>query len=317
MSKLQQQPGALNESDALRERITVSEKGLTNAQTAQDVITFLTNATQAHTLLDALEAQGVDVRAELVRLQNIGEKSIRRAGALMRMAGGAGAYAQLRAQLAPGSKDPWWRWDEITAGIQRRRITALAAIVGVCALLGVMGYAFRDILFPPDPVGDATNAALRAIGAGDAAKALGAIEAGLVITPANAELQTWRGVLGEKLGAPNAAQSMSAGRAGYASPLDFLILRADIYLRMNEPDKGMADLDAAIKIAPDDPVAYFLRAGAWEAKSDFQRAMSDIDKASDLAEKSNNPQLTAMIRVRAGQLMQQNAGQVIVPTAKP
>jgi len=315
MGKLQQQPGDLNDLDTLRGHLTECEALLPQSGASQSAIALLTRATEAHTLLDALEAQGVDVRPELVRLQNVSEATTRRASALVRAAGGVGAYAELRTQLAPNSKDPWWRLDDIVARIQRRRLTWLGAIVGMCLLLGLMGYAFREILFPPDPVGDATNAALRAIGANDLPKALGAIDAGLAITPTNAELLTWRGVLGDKLSLADAAQSMAAGRAGYKSQLDFLTLRADIYLRLTETDKAMNDLNAAIQLAPDDPIAYFLRANAWENKEDFTRALADLDTASALAEKLNNPQLSAMIRIRAGQLMQDSSGRI--PTAKP
>lgn len=315
MGKLQQQPGDLNDLDTLRGHLAECERLLPQAAASQNAIALLTEATHAHALLDALEAQGVDVRPELVRLQNVSEAATSRAGGLVRAAGGAGAYAQLRARIAPGSQDPWWRLDDIVARIQRRRLTWLGAIAGVCLLLGLMGYAFREVLFPPDPVGDATNAALRAIGANDLPKALGAIDAGLAITPTNAELLIWRGALGEKMGLADALRNMAAGRAGYPSQLDFLSVRADVYLRLTETDKAMDDLNAAIQLAPNDPIAYFLRANAWENKQDFSRAMADLDTAGALAEKANNPQLTAMIRIRAGQLMQDSSGRI--PTAKP
>lgn len=307
----------LNDSDALRNMLTECEELLPHTLNAQEAITLLTRATEAHTLLDQLEADGVDMRGEVVRLKNINEAMTRRSGALVRATGGAGAYAELRSRIAPSSKDPWWRLDEIVAGIQRKRLTWLGAIVAVCALLGVMGYAFRGILFPPDPVGDATNAALRAIGTGDFQKALGAIDAGLVITPTNAELLTWRGVLGEKLSLPDAAQNMKMGQAGYKTLLDFYIVRADVYLQVQNPDKAMADLNAAIAANPDEPVPYFLRASAWQAKDDFERALADLDTAGKLAEKLNNPQLSAMIRIRAGQLMQENMGRIATTTPKP
>jgi tetratricopeptide (TPR) repeat protein len=315
MSKLQQNPGDLNALDELRRHLTECERLLPQTGVSQSAIALLTEASAAHTLLDALEAQGVDVRSELVRLQNVSEATTRRASALVRVTGGLGAYAELRSRIAPGSKDPWWRLDEIVAGIRRKRLTWLGALAGMCVLLGLMGYAFRGILFPPDPVGDATNAALRAIGANDLPKALGAIDAGLAITTTNAELLIWRGALGEKLGLADAPRNMAAGRAGYPSQLDFLSVRADIYLRLTETDKAMDDLNAAIQLAPNDPIAYFLRANAWENKQDFSRAMADLDTAGALAEKANNPQLTAMIRIRAGQLMQDSSGRI--PTAKP
>lgn len=317
MSKLQQNPGDLNALDELRRHLTECERLLPQTGASQSAIALLTEASAAHTLLDALEAQGVDVRPELVRLQNVSEATTRRASTLVRVMGGLGAYAELRSRIAPGSKDPWWRLDEIVAGIRRKRLTWLAALAGTCVLLGLMGYAFRGILFPPDPVGDATNAAMRAIGSGDFSKALGAIDAGLTITPTNAELLIWRGALAEKQNLPDATQTMKAGQAGYPNPLDFYTLRADIYLRLAETDKAMSDLNAAIQLAPNDPIAYFLRANAWENKDDFARAMADLDTAGALAEKGNNPQLSAMIRIRAGQLMQENAGKVIIPTAKP
>ncbi|MFZ1794867.1 MAG: hypothetical protein WAU96_15720, partial [Anaerolineae bacterium] len=60
MGKLQQQPGDLNDLDTLRGHLTECEALLPQSGASQSAIALLTRATEAHTLLDALEAQGVD-----------------------------------------------------------------------------------------------------------------------------------------------------------------------------------------------------------------------------------------------------------------
>lgn len=308
MGKLQQEVGALNDADRLREHLDVCEKAVPSLHQAESAREFLASATEAHTLLDALEAGGSDIRPELTRLSNLAERATRNARRIVRAVGGMSAYVGLRAQLAPDSPDPWWRLDEVLARARRRALTGLGAFVAAIVIVAVAGYVFRDFLFPPNPVGDAVNAASKAVvDTNDYAAALTAIDTGLVITPANAELLLWRGALLEIMQQPGAERTYDTVRAAM-EPLDFLNNRGSVFLRLNDGERALADLDRAISMVPDDPIAYFLRATAFEAKSDYQGAMKDLETAAKLAESQKNDQLVAFARVRLGVLMQQGAG---------
>lgn len=307
MGKLQQVVGALNDADRLRQHLDACEKAVPSLHQTESARAFLASATEAHTILDALEAGGSDIRPELTRLNNLAERSSRSARRIVKAVGGTRAYLALREQLAPDSPDPWWRLDDVLALARRRALSALGAGLAALALVAVAAFVFRDFLFPPNPVGDAVNAASKAVvDTRDYAAALAAIDAGLVITPASAELLLWRGALLEVTRQPGAEQSYDAVRA-VMQPLDFLNNRGSVFLRLSEGERALADLNTAVATQPDDPIAYFLRASVFETGGDVQNALKDLETAARLAEAQKNDQLVAFARVRLGVLMQQGA----------
>ncbi len=54
-----------------------------------------------------------------------------------------------------------------------------------------------------------------------------------------------------------------------------LVYRGNVWLGLGEFDKGMADYNAAIAIAPNDPTPLFFRALAWAERIDFTREVAD------------------------------------------
>lgn len=313
MGKLQQDVGILNEGDALRARIAECEKALVSV-TPQNVRALLSNVAEAHRLLDDLRASGADVRAEAARLQSVEERMIRQAKPIVAAAGGDEAFVALRRSLSPDVQAPWWALEEVVAANRRRRLKQLAAGLVVLAVIGVIGFLLRGVLFPPNPVGDALFAVQAALRDGDATRALQAIERGLEAAPANPTLLVWQGALLERQNDPAAVAAFEAARAALGEK-DFLVEKAQAYLMLGENDRVIADMTRLIETEPDPAEAYFIRATAYENKNQLWQAIQDLEATAQIAQRTGNDTLFATARVRMGVLMQ-SAG-AIAPTATP
>lgn len=313
MGKLQQDVGILNEGDALRARIAECEKALVSI-TPQNVRALLSNVAEAHRLLDDLRASGADVRAEAARLQSVEERMIRQAKPIVAAAGGDEAFVALRRSLSPDVQAPWWALEEVVAANRRRRLKQLAAGLVVLAVIGVIGFLLRGVLFPPNPVGDALFAVQAALRDGDAARALQAIERGLEAAPANPTLLVWQGALLERQNDPAAVAAFEAARAALGEK-DFLVEKAQAYLMLGENDRVIADMTRLIETEPDPAEAYFIRATAYENKNQLWQAIQDLEATAQIAQRTGNDTLFATARVRMGVLMQSVGA--IAPTATP
>jgi tetratricopeptide (TPR) repeat protein len=309
MGKLQQQLGNLNESDALRELIGESEKSLADI-TPESARELIVDTNDAHRLLEKLIAAGVDMRPEETRLHTIDERMVKNAKKIVAAVGGAQAYTQLRREIDPSVQDAqarWWRLDEEVDAARLRLIRNIAISAAAVVAVLIVGYLFRGILFPPDPVGDAVNSAQIALRDSDFAKAMVSIESGLQAAPTNTRLLVWKGVLQEQRKNPEAARTFDAAKS--ATPLDeFLLERAQAYLIVGNNDRAIADMDELIARNPQAAEAYYVRATAYEGKNDRQQAVSDLEMASQIAQETGNDALFASARVRLGMLMQQAGG---------
>jgi lipoprotein NlpI len=61
-----------------------------------------------------------------------------------------------------------------------------------------------------------------------------------------------------------------------------LYMRGLAYVAKGDPDRAIADYDGAIRLGPDNGLAFNERALAWRIKGDFDRALSDFDEAARL-----------------------------------
>ncbi len=77
--------------------------------------------------------------------------------------------------------------------------------------------------------------------------------------------------------------------------------RSRVYTEMKEYDKAIADLDAAVRLAPDNALAFARRGRVYAMKKDFDRAFTDCDHAVNL-----NPKLDRAYVNRALVLKQKN-----------
>jgi tetratricopeptide (TPR) repeat protein len=311
MGKLQQQLGNLNESDALRTLLHDSERTLANlkAASAHDVQELLTDVEDAHQLLNRLHKLGADVRPERARLETLDDRLVKQAQPIISALGGAAQFAALRQQLNPANPthptttELRWRLDDVLAEARRKTLRQLGMGAALVVALLFAGWLARPILFPPDPAGDAINAAQQAWAEGDKPAALSAIQTTLMQMPTNTQLLIWQGVLLELEGKPSANLSFDVARK-LAPERDFLLERAQIYYGFNQFPKVVDDMNALLALQPESAEAYYIRGGAYEGLGDKGKAIDDITKASDIAQAQGNDALYATARVRLGMLMQ-------------
>lgn len=303
MGKLQQQHEALNEADALRALIEFCEKQLATRAPTEPRALFETLA-EAERLFAKLKREGTDLRPERGRLDTVQERIESRAPQLVALLGGVNAFVTLRGAVSGDASQPAWQLDKRLAERTTRRVRTLVLSLATVACIALGGFLLRDVLFPPDPVGQAVNGAQRALAAGDALPAaIAQIDAGLVITPASATLHNWRGVLLTLNNSPAADEAFTRSR-DLQSEKDFLLERAAIWVQLNEGDRAITDSTALIVLFPEMAEAYYVRASGYEIKDDVEKAIADLDKTAALAEAQGNSALFATARVRNGTLMQ-------------
>ena len=305
MGKLQQQLGDLNESDALRALLHVSERALSNlkAATTSDVQDLVADVEDAHQRLDRLQSLGADVRPERGRLETIDDRMVKNARNIVNTLGGTSLFAALRQKLNPNSTDLRWRLDDVLADARRKTLQQIGVAVAVFAVLLFAVWLARPILFPPDPVGDAINAAQKSLAEGDKSAALSAINSTLMQMPTNTQLLIWQGVLLDVNGDTSARASFDKARA-ITPEREFLLERAQVYYGFGQFAKCVADMDALLAKQPESAEAYYVRGGAYEGLGNKAKAIEDITKASDIAQTQGNDTLYATARVRLGMMMQ-------------
>ncbi|MCS7088643.1 MAG: hypothetical protein NZL91_08110 [Thermoflexales bacterium] len=315
MGKLQQNIGALNEGDRLREALSRCEVALVTL-TPEHARQLLADLAEAERIIAALQATGADVRAEQLRLETIRTRLLSRARPFVQALGGVRAYRELRAQAAPLTPTlPWWRLDDVLAEQRRARWKRAAGALVVIAIFAGIIYALREVLFPPNPAADAIAAAQRALQEGDANAALAAIEAGLAQAPNHPQLLIWRGVLVETQDPTAAADAFARAQVQLGAD-DFHIERAQVRLIMGEAAHAEAELSELIARNPELPVAYLVRAAAYEAQRRYDLAARDLERAAEVAQRLGDDIAFATARVRLGLLLQAQSG-LLAATPSP
>ncbi len=316
MGKLRQDAGILNESDVLRQLIGEMEKLMVTI-TPASAPALLRQNTQAHALLDRLANGGADMRAERSRLDTIDERIMNRAREMLRAAGGAEGFATLRETDAGAYADArWWRLDDEVAAANRSRLIKIGVGVGALAVVLLLSFLLRGVLFPPDPEGDAIFGVRAGLQENDLPRALSAVEAGLTKVPTSTTLLVWQGVLLEKMNDPRSMGAFAKAKE-VAGEKNFLLNRAQILVQLGENDRVIEDATRAIELDPKSAEAYYIRASGHEGTGEVQRALDDLEKSATLAQEAGNDTLFATARVRAGTLMQQLMGKSDDATTAP
>ena len=316
MGKLQQQVTTLSNADQLRALIDSAERILRidAPEPARDLLATLH---EAHRMADQFErdAPDIDLRPEQARLDALDERVLRNARPLVRALGGMEAFEQYRQQFAPQPDEIWWQLDARIAEERRKSLRRLAITGIVVAVLAVIVFLARDILFPYNPVSDAVNNAGVRLDAGDIPAAQAEIDAGLQVVPTSTELLIWKGIVLQLSGdAAGSEQAFDQARQNARNEIEFYLQRGQSYIRVARFDDVIADADAVLAINPDSAEAYYLRATGYEAKGDMFQAVQDVDKSAQLAQAAGNDSLYALARYRYAMMMQAGVGPTATPT---
>jgi tetratricopeptide (TPR) repeat protein len=327
--------GEMTPADELRALLSDSERLLANLKGDGAAVQLLDNMDRIAELWPQLEAAGVDLRPEAGRWETIQALAHKQGGTIVREVRPAGGLAALRAKremvaepaavdmgVQPGrnggaepSGSPapvgwWWHLDREVSERRRRKLTRF----GVTALIVVVVLAAGSFLlgkfFPVDPAVVAASAGLSAgqqkiDNQKDYQGALADFQAASRAQPNQPDAWLWIGAVQEKLG--NAAASREAfdrARAVAGGDLNFYLGRTPIYSELGMYDQARADVNAALKIDPENATAYYMLATIEEDRGNMQAAAAALDKSSTYAEARKQTELVAMARFRLGMLMQ-------------
>ena len=270
--------------------------------------TYLLRLDRIAAMLDTLEAEGLDLRAEQPRWEGLLTRISTRAGDLVRIAGGPGKMAELR-RKHPAAQGFWWRLDEQVAATRVRELKRFAVGAVVALIILAAATLVYQRFFAPSPetilLMDTLNTIDRSVMEQDWASAILAADSALVTLRDDVELLLWRAVLAERNGEPAAAAAFLA----QAHALGVDPARLGIMLGMKRLQTG--DLEGASAAAADarqaDPSlseAVFILASVAEASGDRIQAITLFEEAAALAE-DNNPQMAVTSRMRLAGLLQQ------------
>jgi tetratricopeptide (TPR) repeat protein len=310
-------------ADELRELLASSEKRLANLKgSGEGAVELLLDLDRIDELWPQLEAQGMDLRPEAGRWETI-QAQLRKNGAqLLRELIAAGGFDAVRRKYHPEYGQPqlpeqpgqgvswWWDMDAVVRQdrVQRLKRTGIAVgVVGIIALAVALIFRYA---FPVDP---AAQAAMRSqsageqkiMGSADFQGALADFQQALQSTPNDPDAWLRVGAVQQKLGDTQAAEASFAKAASlYDNENKLLLARAAIYIGFLMIDEAQVDLDKVLVSDPNNAVAHYYMGSVWESRGDAEKAIAELQKASDLASEGNQAELIALARYRMGMLMQ-------------
>ncbi|NOZ28350.1 MAG: tetratricopeptide repeat protein [Chloroflexi bacterium] len=300
--------GKLTPADELRELLDRVERRVANVSSAStdEVFELLEWLDRIVTLIEDLEADGMDLRPERTRLESVEGMVRSKAGIIVRKV--KLGLAKRREEVRPDESHWWWWLDQYVLERTRARIRRIAITVSVVVILGAAAYLILTRLFPTDPRVEKAHelqlAAERMVMDGQWAEAEQQFLQALEYTPDDLMLWTWLGVVREEQGnQAGAEEAFARARQLADSEVEFLLARGQIYSQVREGEKAEADAKKAIELEPDSARAHFVLASAYEVLGKNYEAIQEFQKAADLAA-DKDPQLVVLARMRMGMLMQ-------------
>jgi tetratricopeptide (TPR) repeat protein len=296
-------------ADELRQLLSRSEDRLINLSDSASVAELYTWLDQVASLMPVLRAAGGDVRSEEARWQSLQERVQNRATRVMRAWRSSAVLAAARQAAAPPEANWWWWIDQMIARQRQRRLRRGAGIVlAVLAALAAASFVFQR-LFPVDPVQRAAyRLQLQAeteLNFGNTVAAYETLSRVLEIDATNFRMWILHGAVADLLGdSMTADHSWQQARSLLAdAELPFLIERGMSFVRTQQPDRAITDLEAAIAIDPGSAQAHLVLGSALEAVGRLRDGLAAYERAADLAEAANNPELVVLARVQAANLI--------------
>jgi len=256
----------------------------------------------ADRILGELQARDMEMSSELGQLETLSAQFYKKRPAFIRKIGGPQELAKARQKRAPSSDLWWWYVDKSLAEESKQNTIRLLRNFGIGAAVLIIAIFVYNRFFAPDPAIQASyghqQRAENAVMEGDLENALVEVQQALGYTPDDASLYVLQGVIQDNLD-----QSEEAG-ISYETAADlyeqedyFYNQRSIIYLMLGNPEQALADSEAAIQINSESALSYLNMGQAYEALGDINNAIESYEKADEIAQRTGNAQLQAMIRV--------------------
>jgi tetratricopeptide (TPR) repeat protein len=238
------------------------------------------------------------------------EKRIRsHAQVIINAMGGTEQYISRRDQAGKKEDSWWWYLDRYIKENQKKNIKKTLTIAAVLILLSiVIIFVYQQFFAPPPEVLariQHEQTADRLISEGNLNSALVEINSALSYEPENYELLIWQGVVYQQLGDNESSQkSFQHAKDVIVSLEDFYLAKTYYEFNGGQVDLAFADAQKLIEINPESAEGYLYIGQVYEIKGAFSDAYKAYETASELAEKSDNAEMIATIKIRMGMLLQ-------------
>ncbi len=301
--------GRVTVADDLRQLLSQSEERLINLTDRTSAAELYSRLDQIAALMPQIRAIGGDMRAEEARWQSLQERIQTRGPQVLRAWQGSAHLGAARQAANPDETRWWWWIDQRVAAQRQRRLRRIGSLALVLLAIVAAAAIVLPRLFPVDPVvRDSYRLQLRAetaLANGDLAGGFQAVGQAIAIDPGNTNLLILHGVLAEHQGDPAAAeQSWQRARSLLnGDQAEFLTERGLSYLRVQQVDLAIEDLQAAVALDPVSARAQLLLGSALEAEGRHQEALNAYQRAADLADAAGNAELTVMARAQMANLL--------------
>ncbi len=306
-------PPPLTRPDDLRQLLDRLEAkiGLIRRGLGGEAIEVLTWLDQTQDLLVDLTAKGGDFTAEMVRHRTILAQFEHKAALFLKEIGGAEALAEARKAANPAADHWWWTIDAIVAKARADRLRRLVRVTALGGSLLVIAFVAYRLFFAPDPAtlarlahqSAANDLALQ----GDYAGALDEIAQALAYAPDDSELLITQGALHTILEDEEAAQAaFDAARVVEPGEVDFLLIRAQVYAGLQQPEQVLLDAQAAVDLDPESARGYYFMAVASDALGDTSAALTYLELTGELARQAGNIELEALSRIYMSDVLQRS-----------
>ena len=276
---------------------------------------------EANALLEQTKARGAILQAEEVRLNSIKLQFERKAAVFMRVVGHARLEAARPAEVAAG--EWWWYIDRVVSDQQRAQRTRVLRIVGiVAAVLVVLGVIYQVFLAPDPSVVERLNRMNNADLFADQGQYVDAIEQirlAQTAVPDDPVTLIMEAAYREQLGEAQAADELfSQAKNLSGNEAEFLLNRAQVYLRLGQGEAALEDVNTVITRDPESALGYYLKASTELSLNQLDAAYYSFQRTVELAEEQGNIQLSGTARVQMAYLTQQMMmGMPDPPTATP
>lgn len=307
VGKLSVPSGAHTPLDHVREMIDQAQHTVSHLEgTGPQALELLHLLDQIVQDLSQLEEDGVDVRAERVRLETIQQQLRQQKGRFLAEVGATLREERKKAQ--PDRERWWWFLDEARAKQRRRKLRRLLIGGVIAAVLVLAGWlAYDRLIAPPHSVSQAlrhSDDGRALVQQGDLKGALTEFEAAVALTPDDPEPWLWVGVIHAQLNeSKKAKEAFDTARSLYQARSDFLLSRGQVYMEAGNLEEATDDVERVIAENPQSGQAYYLRASIASRRGDYNAALADLEKAGELARQAGEIQLEAFARVQRAMLM--------------
>jgi len=284
--------------------------GRLERDSSEEVQNILALFDAAHAIIVESEQAGASFPAEMTRFESASATFRRKAKPFLRKVGGAAGLAALRAGRPLTAGQWWWFidqwWGEQKTAQCRRQLKSL--LIGA-AILAILAVVYALFLAPDKTVSQTIRlqrmAEQMAI-AGDDIAALDMVNEALALSPNNASLLAFKGILQTRLGSETeAATTFAAAEAAAGSREQFHLERAQIYLMLGQPEAVLAEAEAAIAANPQSARGYLYLAQANTNLGNFAEADKQYDEAGRLADEAGDAEIAAIARIQKAYLYQQ------------